>query len=143
MSALLMCCHTSPEEIPYGNAECTFCRMTVIDRQHACELVTDKGKVHFFDAIECMANYHHAHPDVSYDHILVNDFNEPGSLLLASEAVYLISPELPSPMGAFLAAFADAAAAQEAIVEYGGRVYDWNGILAIARQRKFGTLENE
>ena len=37
-------CKVEPDEIEYGKDGCHFCKMTIVDNQHAAELVTAKGK---------------------------------------------------------------------------------------------------
>lgn len=140
VGALLTACSTSPEPIPYGNAECQFCRMTVVDRQHAAELVSTKGKVYFFDAIECMLNYSNANSDEQFAHSLVNDFTNPGVLIAAEEAFYLISKQLPSPMGAYLSAFPDQQALSEALELYGGNGFSWEEIQELVASDQLGVV---
>jgi copper chaperone NosL len=99
--------------------------MTIVDRQHASQLVTSKGKVYKFDAIECMINYADENQDTEYAHTVICDFKQPGELIDATKAAYLISPEISSPMGAFLSGFKTK---EEAIItqkEYGGSIYNW------------------
>ena len=55
--SLLSACTPAPKPIEYGSDMCHYCKMTIMDKQHAAELVTDKGKVFPFDAIECMIHY--------------------------------------------------------------------------------------
>ena len=50
-------CEVSPQPIDYGNEVCDFCKMTIVDTQHATEIVTKKGKTYKFDASECMVNF--------------------------------------------------------------------------------------
>ncbi|MBC2839290.1 nitrous oxide reductase accessory protein NosL [Robiginitalea sp. SC105] len=126
--AILSACQTGPRPIAYGTDGCHFCRMTIVDRQHAAELVTDKGKVYKFDATECMINYLREVPGVEMAHYLVTDFANPGGLTDAREASYLISENLPSPMGAYLTAFAHPGDAREALARFGGELYDWQQV---------------
>ena len=42
---LLMACSQEPKPIEYGTDACHFCRMTIVDKVHGAEIVTDKGKV--------------------------------------------------------------------------------------------------
>lgn len=122
-------CEIKPMPISYGSDACHYCKMTIVDRQHAAQLVTDKGKVFKFDAIECMINYS---PQLNEQNIalkLCNHFTEPGELIPAEEAYYLISEGIPSPMGAFLTAFRTDVLANEALEEYGGEVFTWNELL--------------
>ncbi|GGD47393.1 nitrous oxide reductase accessory protein NosL [Muriicola marianensis] len=102
---LLTSCEIKPEPIQYGMDGCHFCSMTIVDRQHAAEFVTSKGKVFKFDAVECMMNQLNKEDISEIALFLVNDYVTPGKLVSAQEATYLISEDIPSPMGAFLSAF--------------------------------------
>lgn len=127
---MMLSCTVKPEAISYGEDECHYCRMTVVDRIHAAEVVNDKGKVFKYDAIECMLNdsKEFEHGEISM--FLVNHHDQPQELISAKEASYLISKNLPSPMGAFLTAFPDSESASKALQEHGGKLYNWNTLLA-------------
>jgi copper chaperone NosL len=56
---------------------------------------------------------------------LVNDFDRPGELVDAKNATYLISENIPSPMGAFLSAFSEQKAAQNTLDDNGGKLLSW------------------
>lgn len=103
---LFFACSTNPQPINYGSDACNYCQMTIVDRQHASEIVTTKGKSYKYDAIECMMNdlKKWQRPEVA--HWLVSDYANPGELIDATTAYYLITEDIPSPMGAFLTAFA-------------------------------------
>jgi copper chaperone NosL len=79
--------------------------MTIVDKQHAAQFVTNKGKAFKFDATECMMNTLREVDQASVSLYLVNDFEAPGELINATEATYLISKNIPSPMGEYLSAF--------------------------------------
>ncbi len=60
---------------------------------------------------------------------LSNDFSEAGALIDATEATFLISENVPSPMGAFLSAFKQK---EDAVVlknEKGGDLYTWSELI--------------
>ncbi|MBC8769785.1 nitrous oxide reductase accessory protein NosL [Arenibacter sp. BSSL-BM3] len=118
-------CRIGPQPIAYGSDGCHFCSMTIVDRQHAAEIVTDKGKVFKFDSSECMMNHVKDLDQREIALYLVNDFDRPGELIDATEATYLISNRLPSPMGEFLTAFKDEKAAVEALMIYEGDLMSW------------------
>ena len=118
-------CEVSPQPIDYGNEICEYCKMTIVDKQHASQLVNKNGKDFNFDAIECMLNYSEENTDTAYQLYLINDFTQPGILIDAKTATYLISPELSSPMGANLSGFASQDDAKKARKQYGGELYDW------------------
>ena len=109
---ILACCSVEPEPISFGQDACDFCRMTIVDQAHAAELVTTKGKVYKFDAIECMVNFE-ARNNHEYAHKLAMNYSEPGKFLDAGSARFLISENIPSPMGAYLSAFSDMSTAQQ------------------------------
>lgn len=129
---LLWCtggCQPGPKPIDYGAESCSFCRMTIVDRQHAAEIVTNKGKVYKFDSAECMVNSIGEIGKESIAIYLCNTFNEPGILTDATAAAYLISEALPSPMGANLTAFTSAEEANKALEMHGGKVYLWESLV--------------
>jgi copper chaperone NosL len=123
---LIIGCSVGPKPIDYGHVGCHYCSMTIVDKQHAAQLVTKKGKVFNFDAIECMMNHLKDEDESTMALFLVNDFDRPGELVDATEATYLISENIPSPMGAFLSAFAEDQAAQFALDNNGGELFTWN-----------------
>ena len=121
----IISCEIGPKPIQYGEDGCEYCKMTIVDKQHASELVTSKGKVYKFDAIECMINFRKEHEDIQYAMYLVNDFSNPGELIDATLATFLISENISSPMGANLSAFYAESAANEVQSTHGGELYDW------------------
>jgi len=125
---LILSCTPEQKPIEYGSDMCHFCKMTVVDRQHAAEVVTSKGKVYLFDAIECMVNYVGKNKSTNYAFLLVNDFENPGVLIDANNSSFLISKAIPSPMGAYLSAFENTDKATKIQQAKGGDVYDWKGI---------------
>lgn len=92
-------CQVKPQEIDYGKDGCHYCKMTIVDNQHAAELVTKKGKAFKYDAIECMVNDLKQKENNSVELFYVNDYGNPGKFVPAKEATYLISKKIPSPMG--------------------------------------------
>lgn len=129
ISILLVSCNTKPEQIEYGTDACHFCNMTIVDRQHASQIVTSKGKAFKYDAIECMLNsLNDDMSDSEIAHYLVADFNQPGQLMDATLSSYLISDQISSPMGANLSAFENEKAAQKAKEKFTGEIFSWEAI---------------
>ncbi|MCM4164276.1 MULTISPECIES: nitrous oxide reductase accessory protein NosL [unclassified Arenibacter] len=118
-------CSVGPKPIAYGSDGCHFCSMTIVDRQHAAEIVTDKGKVFKFDSSECMMNHLKEIDRNQIALYLVNDYNQPGKLIDAKEAIYMISERIPSPMGEFLTAFKTEQEAVDALMTNGGDLFTW------------------
>lgn len=127
---LFLSCNVSPKPIEYGSDGCHFCKMTIVDKVHAAEVVTKKGKIYKFDATECMINFMEDFDTSEIKLYLSNNYTEPETLIDATKATFLISENIPSPMGAFLSAFKNKADAEKFQTEKGGNLYTWKTLLA-------------
>lgn len=126
---VLVSCKVEPEQITYGSDACAFCKMTIVDQQHASQYVTKKGKQFKFDAIECMVNDLADKGSEEIEIFLVADYQVPGSMIPAKEATYLISKKIKSPMGANLSGFASKEKALISQRDNGGDIYTWQELL--------------
>lgn len=129
ISLLLSSCDVKPQPINYGSDACYYCEMTIVDQQHASQLVTSKGKAYKYDAIECMVHsLQEEFETTEMAHYLVADFRQPGELINATKASFLVSENLQSPMGANLSAFANDSAGKTAQDEFKGKLFSWKEI---------------
>lgn len=128
MLIMFSSCSPKPRPIEYNSDLCQFCKMTVTDRQHAAQAVSSKGKIYIFDAIECLVPFIESEKPDNYKFLLVNDYLNPGEMIDAKESTFLISENIPSPMGAFLSAFKDLASAKKIQTEKNGDLYTWNDL---------------
>lgn len=129
LAVFLTSCEVSPQKIEYGTDACHYCEMTIVDKQHASQLVTGKGKAYKYDAIECMV--HSLQENLKDDDIalfLVADFDKPGELMDAASSSYLVSDQIQSPMGANLSAFENTSIAQKNQEKFTGKVFTWEEI---------------
>lgn len=126
---LLWSCNISPKPIEYGQDACHFCKMTIVDKIHAAEVVTTKGKVYKFDATECMIHFMDEFDTSTIALYLSNNFTNPEELIDATQATFLISKNVPSPMGAFLSAFKNKEDALKLQTKKDGEVYSWESLL--------------
>jgi len=122
---VLSACKSDPKPIVYGSEGCNFCSMTIVDKQHAAQFMTKKGRSYSFDATECMLNYLRDVEPETVALYRVNDYNNPGVFVDATKATYLISEKIPSPMGAFLTAFSSKDEASKAQLDNSGTIYTW------------------
>lgn len=101
MMLVISSCSKQPEPIAYGEDECEFCKMIVMDKRYGAELVTDKGKIYKFDSVECLVGYidNKKLNEKDYSSVWVGNYSNPGNLIDASKAIYLKNDELRSPMG--------------------------------------------
>jgi copper chaperone NosL len=102
--------------------------MTIVDKQHAAQFMTKKGRTYSFDASECMLNYLKEIDPSTIALYLVNDYNAPGKMIDATHAAYLISKNIPSPMGENLTAFGSLEAAKYAKQENGAELLTWEAL---------------
>lgn len=129
ITLMFISCEISPQKIEYGSDACHYCDMNIVDRQHAAQLVSKKGKAFKYDAIECMVHsYQEDMVDTEIALFLTADFNEPGELVDATTATYLVSEQIQSPMGANLSAFNNKVDAEKRKEEFTGTTYTWEEI---------------
>ncbi|AVR44364.1 hypothetical protein C7S20_03325 [Christiangramia fulva] len=128
LMVLTLSCQVEPHKINYGHEACSYCKMTIVDSKYASQLVASTGKAYNFDAIECMINFKKENPDKNFSLFLVSDYDNPGKLIDASGANYLISDEISSPMGANLAAFTTKQEAEKTKNLFGGTIYEWEDV---------------
>ena len=121
-------CTNTPKPITYGSDGCHFCSMTIVDKQHAAQFITQKGRTYSFDASECMLNHLKEIDETTVAAFLVNDFSTPGETIDATKATYLISKNIPSPMGEYLTAFGSLEAAEYTLAKSGGELLTWKKI---------------
>ncbi len=116
----------NPPEIRYGEDICEQCGMIISEARYAAAYVTTAGDARLFDDVGGMLVY-----DVQNQedvHIYwVHDFNTE-KWIRADTAVYVLNNDLATPMGWGLAAFANAADAEQFMVENGGIVTTWNDL---------------
>ncbi len=118
-------CSSGPQPIAYGQDACVFCKMTIVDKQHAAQIVTKTGKAFKYDAIECMMNDLVEWDKPEAELFLVADYTNPGLLTDATQASYLISEAIPSPMGEFLTAFEEEEDRNKVKLEAEGKSLNW------------------
>lgn len=121
-------CTPSAAPISFGEDLCSHCRMTIVDEHFAAETVSQKGKVFKFDAIECMLDFLKNRQSDPMALTLVRDYENPKDWQDAAQCQYLISTEVPSPMGAGLSAWLSGPKAEAMQAQKGGEVYDWTGL---------------
>lgn len=107
-SMVLASCKAEFDPIDYGHDACAYCKMTIIDKRYAAEVLTKKGKAYKFDDIACLKKYIKERKLQQGDlSIFVADYNSPESAFLNAQlVVYLHNDIFKSPMNGCYAAFA-------------------------------------
>jgi len=127
---LICACTNEPKPIHFGEDDCDYCRMIISDQRYGGELMTTKGKAYKFDSVECLAAYILEQKSGSNEmrSIWTIDFNNPEKLIDASQAWYLHSDLLKSPMGLNLSAFTNQNMAETVKNVYPGEVVRWDEV---------------
>jgi len=123
--SVAMSCQVKPSAINYGTDACSFCQMTIVDHQHAAQLVTEKGRTYNYDAIECMMHALGKWDKPAVTYYLIADYANPGKMVDARHASYLVSKSIPSPMGAFLSGFKNQSDRDLTMKEVTGESLTW------------------
>jgi copper chaperone NosL len=124
-------CSREPKPIAFNTDACEYCGMTISNDRYGAALVTNKGRTHKFDSIECMVESQMdgeklAGTEVHAYYVVTYEFK--GELRDASTATYLVAEGLPSPMGANLTAFANREDALHVQHIKQGELLDWDGV---------------
>ncbi|WP_162416016.1 nitrous oxide reductase accessory protein NosL [Cyclobacterium roseum] len=102
---LIQSCSVSPEPIKFGEDHCAHCKMKIMDPRFGGELVTTKGRIYKFDAVECLVPYLQENASMEFGHTLAIAYDEPKKLVDVRELSFEIDSSYRSPMGGNLAAF--------------------------------------
>jgi copper chaperone NosL len=100
-------CAAGPEPIRWGTDTCEQCRMVLDDKRFGAELQVG-GRTYKFDGVDELGKYMVKHPGGTP--YVVDAGN--GTLVQASKAIFLASPDLRGPMGGHVVAFASKEDAQ-------------------------------
>jgi copper chaperone NosL len=134
LGAVVACTAGPPEpiEITLNEENCSFCRMAVSQREFAAQIVTVTGSFDTFDDIGCLRDWIEEHHPADTAGIFVVDY-EMGQWIDARTASYVLTKQLPTPMGSGLCAYQDKRLAESAAAHLEGRVLQWTEILAEAK----------
>jgi copper chaperone NosL len=124
--SLLVSCQVEPEPIDYGTDVCHHCKMTIVDKKFAAQAVTEKGKVYNFDAIECLVQFVDERSETKFAFVQTNSYLKPEERLNVKDAFFVKSPEIPSPMGAYLSAYGKREAAKNRADHPEAKIMNWS-----------------
>jgi len=133
---IITACSKQPQPINYGEDECEFCKMIVMDKRYGAELVTDKGKIYFFDSIECLVGFidNQKMTKDNYHSLWVSNYADPGNIIDAENAIYLKNDELRSPMGLNTLAVETEIQLEPILKEYGGNQLQFKDLFKLVRE---------
>jgi copper chaperone NosL len=118
-----------PPEIAYGLDACDVCGMIISDARFAAATLLTNGETRQFDDIGNMVIYQMDHPELAVEAWFVHDY-QTEEWLRGEAAYFVMAPQIYSPMGHGVAAFADEDEAQALAQEYGSEVLSLDGVRA-------------
>lgn len=129
-SFLITSCNPKTESFKYGKDNCDFCKMGIVDPKFGGEIVTKKSKVYKFDDFVCMGRFLHSGvlKDADIAKKVVINFEKENDFLDANKAIFLVSPEMKSPMGSNAAAFSTKEAAEKTKAGKEGELLSWDDL---------------
>jgi copper chaperone NosL len=104
--------------------------MAISDARFGGEVVMKTGKIHTFDAVECLVAWAAAADASTMAGVYVVDLQHPGTLVPAEAAGFLKGAMVPSPMGRAISAFATPAIAEQQRAVLSGSLATWKELLA-------------
>lgn len=130
---LIVSCNYEAEPIRFNEDQCAYCKMTISDPKFGAELISDKGRIYKFDAVECLIPYMHENQN-EYARVLSIAYDHPGQLYPIDSLTFLISDSIRSPMGANVLSFKDKSLAKKHAEN--GAVYPWKALQRKIMKRK-------
>jgi copper chaperone NosL len=79
--------------------------MPISDARYAGEIVTTRGRVLKFDAVECMARYTAGMSASDQHSVWATDVREPGALVNVDQLTFVRNDSLRTPMGGGVVGF--------------------------------------
>jgi copper chaperone NosL len=129
LSLVLACGPSGPRAIALGKDQCSHCHMTVIQERFTAQAVMATGKTFVFDDLGCLANWLAATAEAPASVWVWSTVAGEG-WVPASEAVYVESDSLHTPMGSHLAAARPGPAVDSLRALVAGRLLRWDRVRA-------------
>lgn len=127
-------CERKPVPINLNEDTCEHCKMTIVNNRFGGEIVTKKGKIFKFDAVECLVSYYLIYDKEKVSSLWVINFLKPAEFVNAKNSFYLQSKKINSPMGAGILAVAIKNQADKLKEKYGGEFFNWEEILKLIKK---------
>lgn len=135
---LQSCSTDGPKEIDFALDTCNNCSMKITQTPFASQTQTTKGKVYFFDSVECLAAYSLKNEsNFQENKTWVSHFGKGSEWVTLTTAYYVHNAEIKSPMGLSLVAFKSQEEFDDFHKIYGGTPLKWNEVKAFVKQKWF------
>lgn len=120
--------HPGPPTVHLGDSLCEHCGMIISDERFVSATVVQGprgSEARLFDDFNCQIEYELSHADLTVKNRWARD-HDTVEWIRASDATFLSSPRLRTPMASKVAAFASASAARNAQEELDGTLLQFD-----------------
>lgn len=133
----LSCSNHRPADIHYGEDQCSYCMMNIVNNAFGTELVSSKGKVFKFDSIECLSAFMQSknNEEIGAHSLWITDFDNPGTFVALDKAFFVLSETQNSPMGLGLVGFRDPDHAKTFAGKTRGRIVSWDDVCTLVQRK--------
>ncbi len=130
------------KSIKINKDQCAECNMFIKDLDFAAQAIDKNNFTFNFDAIECLVNFLKENDESEFSQLLVSNYLKSETMIPATEAYFLKSKEIASPMGAYLSAYADKSEALKMQKLKNGEIYTWEELKELFKDSRFGLLDH-
>ncbi len=126
ISLFSSCSNNDAEPIKLNKDNCDFCKMTISNGHFGSELKTKKGRAYKFDDISCLLHYIKENPTTQIGAMYVNDYLSDNTLINITNATFISSEEIGSPMGGNIAAFKSVEESTKYLEKFHAKQITWD-----------------
>lgn len=130
MLILFSSCNVQPEPFQLGKDFCYMCKMGIVDLKFGSQIITKKGKLYKFDDIGCMIRLLKSgtFDSNTIKTMVVADYNHPNAFIPVDQSIFVLGPEIKSPMNFNLAAYNNESDARKYSEKTTSKNFNWNAI---------------
>ena len=126
-------CSNEIKSINYGKDNCSFCKMTIMDKKFGVEIISQKGKIFLMDDLGCAQQFikNNSIGINEIKDVYVNNFNGSGQLMNFKKSFLVKNESLGSPMRGNFAAFLTLDEANNYLKSNGGELLAIQNVISL------------
>ena len=126
-------CSNEIKSINYGKDNCSFCKMTIMDKKFGVEIISQKGKIFLMDDLGCAQQFikNNSIGINEIKDVYVNNFNGSGQLMNFKQSFLVKNESLGSPMRGNFAAFLTLDEANNYLKSNGGELIAIQNVISL------------
>ena len=124
-------CSTAPTPLQPGLDQCHECSMTIMEPKYGSQIITKKGKSYKFDDTHCLAAFikKGTVPPAQIAQTIFVSYADPETFVPSQKAIFVVSPQLKTPMNSHAVAFDSREAAASIAALRQGKILTWHELL--------------